>query len=137
MILAQVAEAADVAVKTLEGRSESLIVVIVGIVLVGFVLWRDTKKQEKEDERQDRRETAQIEKDKKDSESLKVISDSTKRAAEAVTLIAKEMALQNVQQERDRRAIFAVIESVDARAEGNEARAKESLQNAKRILIEE
>lgn len=137
MIIAQVAEAADVAAKTLEGRSESLIVVIVGIVLVGFVLWRDTKKQEKEDERQDRRETAQIEKDKKDSESLKVISDSTKRSAEAVTLIAKEMALQNMQQERDRRAIFAVIESVDARADGNEARAKESLQNAKRILIEE
>ena len=135
MILAQTAEAAGAVAQTLSGRSESLIVVVVGVVLVAFVLWRDSKKQEKDDERQDRRETAQIEKDRKDSESLKTISQASEQSARGIELVAGSLERMEQRQEHDRRAIMSIIESVDARNNTDEIKASNSLRDAKSFLL--
>ena len=134
-ILGQAAETAQAASQVLAGRSESLIVVIVGIVLVGFVLWRDTKKQEKDEARLDRREESEKAKDLRDSESLQLISKSTERAAEGITLMAGTVEKMEHRQERDRRAILSMIESVDARNSGDDIKANNALRDARTILI--
>ena len=135
MILGQVTEVANAGSQVLAGKSESLIVVVVGIVLVGFVLWRDTKKQEKDDLRLDRREENEHKKDERDSASLKLISESTQRTAEATTLMANTVEKMEHRQERDRRAILSIIESVDARSTGDDVKANNSLRDARTILI--
>jgi hypothetical protein len=133
--IAQIKEGAEAATQVFAGRSESLIVVVVGVVLVGFVLWRDTKKQEKDEVRMDRREEQERVKDQHDSDSLRLISESTRRTADATSLMAVTVEKMEHRQERDRRAILSVIESVDARATGDETKAKDALRDARTILI--
>jgi uncharacterized protein HemX len=67
--------------KATEGRSESLVVILVGLGLVAFVIWRWEVRQNKEDERQDKRDEFQRTKDLTDSEQLRLIAESNNKMA--------------------------------------------------------
>lgn len=134
-MIAQLTEGVTAASRVLENRSESLLVVIIGVALVMFVFWRDSKKQEKDEIRMDRREESERAKDERDSDTLRLIGESTSRTADASKLMADTLEKMEARQERDRRAILIVIESMDARSNGDEVKANASLREARSILV--
>lgn len=119
----------------LEGKSEPFTLVFLGIVLIGFVIWRWECRANKEDARQDEREKHQREKDIKDSESLAIVSDSTRKTAEATQIMANAVKNIEKRQQGDRRAIIHVIAAIQSQP-NNPEQARDSLDRARQDLLE-
>ena len=134
-LLLQASEVAEGVGKVLDNKSESFTLVIVGMALIGFVIWRWEARADKEDKRQVARESHQITKDEKDSTALLIISESTVKTADATKLMANAVSIIEQRQLTDRRAIVHVITAIQEQPH-NAERSKLSLDQAKQDLLD-
>ena len=134
-MLGQISEVADAIGGVTQGRSDSFVFTIASLAVLCFVVWVWFQKTKRDEERMDKREDADQKRDQSNADSLRLISDSTAKTARATELMAGTVEKMEVRQERDRRAILSVIDSVDARNRGDEEKAKDSLRDARSILI--
>jgi hypothetical protein len=135
VMLGQISEVADAIGGVTQGRSDSFVFTIASLAVLCFVVWVWFQKTKRDEERMDKREDADQKRDQSNADSLRLISDSTAKTARATELMAGTVEKMEVRQERDRRAILSVIDSVDARNRGDEEKAKDSLRDARSILI--
>lgn len=88
--LSQITEAVEASDRLFDGRSESLLVVVAGMALIGVVMWIWDKRQSKEDELHAEREKNQHAISQQFAKSLDKISDSTQAIGTAVEVISKQ-----------------------------------------------
>lgn len=135
MMWGQSTEVVDGTVRALEGRSDAVFVLIAGMVFVGLVLYRDFRRQLKEDERQDEREKNQRIRDETDSKSLDTIAHAMQQMSKATEIVVTTVKELERQQGRDRRALLALMDSVDAKNGNDDVRAERQMQQVRIILM--
>lgn len=134
LILSQVTEGAEAASKIFEGRSDTFVVVVIGIALVGFVLYRDSKNKTADDLRADKREEAERELREKQSELFVKLGTSYEKLAadnrlqtEAVQRIDRQLA-------SSRKAMGLLADCEESRLKGDETAVREGLRDFKRAI---
>jgi hypothetical protein len=152
MLVAQLETGIDAASKALDGRSDSVVLVLVMIGFAAFVLWQNSRsvtEREKNDSVRDEREAQrwqlQREEDRKVTErnavALEVVAKGMTQAGEASSIMAScskrtegilESFLTN--QECDRAAILSVIDFADAHSRNDSEEAKQALRRARESL---
>ena len=134
IFLMQVKEGVELVNSVTADKSETFTIIVIGMVITGVVIWRWEARANKEDARQEKREEAQMKKDEKDSESLRIVGDSTVRTANATEMMAKTVRVIETRQLSDRRAIVHVIDAINEQPD-NPRQAKEYLERAKSHLL--
>lgn len=145
----------DTAINALAGRSETLVVTVMLVAFVAWTMFQSQKDRresaiqhaQREDEEKKRYDTQnQFHRDMalRNADQLDVMATSMDRTSKATEIMARctesteaaLLALNNAQR-RDRRAIVSAIDAIDARAQGKEDLAVNSIQSARLHLLDD
>ncbi|MEL6899226.1 MAG: hypothetical protein AAFP90_24245 [Planctomycetota bacterium] len=134
-MIAQIPETIDSAARGLDGRSESLVVVLAGMAFCVFVMWRDSRKQTKADERQERIDEAKAKQAEADSETLSRIAAAVEQQAETAGVVSDAIELLQRRQTTDRRAILLIHEAVLSAHRGDDQAAEQAHRDVRALLV--
>lgn len=159
-MLSQIETAIETTGAVLAGRSETLVVVVLLVIFIAFVLWRDwqvrkadAKAEQRRQDREDKRET--IEKERADkqllflqelgrrnSDQIDLMGSALDRTSHATETMAtsaqrteRSLELLTNQQLKDRSAIIDVIDATEAQHRGESDKAAEAFRRARDHLM--